>query len=127
MTESRQQRPVFFNLMRIQMPVGALTSIAHRITGMVLAFSIPFGIYVLDVSLQGPHGYAQVIAMLGIWPVKGALIVSAWALAHHLLAGIRHLLSDVDIGSQLPAARCSAWVVNVGGVVVALFAAGLLL
>jgi succinate dehydrogenase / fumarate reductase, cytochrome b subunit len=127
MAESRQQRPAFFNLLQIQMPVGALTSIAHRITGMLLAVGIPFGIYVLDVSLQGPHGYAQVIAMLGNWLGKSTLIVLAWALAHHLLAGIRHLLSDVDIGSQLPAARRTAWVVNVGGVAVALFAAGLLL
>jgi succinate dehydrogenase / fumarate reductase cytochrome b subunit len=127
MAQSRQQRPTFFNLLQIQMPLGALTSIAHRITGMLLAFSIPFGIYVLDVSLQGPLGYAQVIALLSKAPVKGALIVLAWVLAHHLLAGIRHLLSDVDIGSQLPAARRTAWVVNVGGVAVALFAAGLLL
>jgi succinate dehydrogenase / fumarate reductase, cytochrome b subunit len=127
MTQSRQQRPLFFNLLQIQMPVGALTSIAHRITGMLLAFSIPFGIHVLDVSLQGPLGYAQASEMLGRAPVKGALIVLAWALAHHLLAGIRHLLSDVDFGSQLPAARRSAWAVNVGGVAVGLFAAGLLL
>ena len=93
---------------------------------MLLAFSIPLGIYVLDVSLRS-LGYAQVSAMLGKAPGKGALIVLAWVLAHHLLAGIRHLLSDVDIGSQLPAARRSAWVVNVGGVAVALFATGLLL
>jgi len=45
-------------------------------------------------------------------------------LAHHLLAGIRHLLSDIDIGSQLPFARRSTWIVNVGGAAVALFAAG---
>jgi succinate dehydrogenase / fumarate reductase cytochrome b subunit len=45
-------------------------------------------------------------------------------LAHHLLAGIRHLLSDIDIGSQLPAARRSAWIVNFGGAAVALLAAG---
>jgi succinate dehydrogenase / fumarate reductase cytochrome b subunit len=48
-------------------------------------------------------------------------------LAHHSLAGIRHLLSDVDVGSQLHAARRSAWIVNVGAVVVALLAAGVLL
>ena len=127
MAESKKRRPVFFNLLQIQMPVGAVASIAHRITGVLLMVGIPFGIYVLDLSLQGPDGYAQVIAMLGHWPGKGALIVLAWVLAHHLLAGIRHLLSDVDIGSQLPTARRSAWAVNVGGVAVVLFAAGLLL
>ncbi len=126
MAKPKKRRPVFFNLLQIQMPVGAFTSIAHRITGLLLAFGIPFGIYALDVSLQGPQGYAQVIAMLGNWPGKGALIVLAWALAHHVLAGVRHLLSDIDIGSQLLAARRSAWVVNVGGMAVALLAAGLL-
>lgn len=44
------------------MPVGALTSITHRVTGIFLALSIPFSVYVLDLSLQGPQGYAQVIA-----------------------------------------------------------------
>jgi succinate dehydrogenase / fumarate reductase cytochrome b subunit len=43
------------------------------------------------------------------------------------LAGIRHLLSDIDIGSQLPAARRTAWIVNLGGLAVALLAAGALL
>jgi hypothetical protein len=37
---------------------------------------------------------------------------------------VRHLLSDIDIGSQLPAARRSAWIVNLGGAAVALAAAG---
>jgi len=127
MAKPNMRRPVFFNLLQIQLPVGALTSIVHRITGMLLMLGIVFGVYLLDVSLQGPLGYAQVIAMLGTVPVKGVLVVLAWALAHHQLAGIRHLLSDVDIGAHLPTARRSAWAVNVGGVVVALLVTGLLL
>lgn len=127
MAESKKRRPVFFNLAQIQMPVGALTSITHRVTGIVLAFGIPFGVYLLDLSLQGPQGYAQVIAWFDKFAFRAAAIVLVWALAHHLLAGIRHLLSDIDIGSELQAARCSAWIVNLGGVAVALLAAGVLL
>lgn len=119
-----KRRPVFFNLLQIQLPVGALTSIAHRITGVVLALGIPFGVYVLDLSLRGPQTYAQVTGMLDNWALRGAAIVFVWTLAHHLLAGVRHLLSDIDIGSRLPAARRSAWIVNLGGVAVALAAAG---
>lgn len=127
MARLKATRPVFFDLTKIQMPVGAVTSITHRVTGMLLVIGTPFCIYLLDMSLQGPPGYLQVMTLLDEMPVKGLLIVLAWALAHHLLAGVRHLLSDIDIGSQLPAARRSAWVVNVGGVAVALVAAGLLL
>ena len=124
---SELKRPVFFNLLQIQMPVGALTSITHRVTGVVLALAIPFTVYVLDLSLQGPQDYERAIVLLGHPVARGALLVLAWALAHHLLAGVRHLLSDIDVGSQLRAARRSAWAVNLGGLAVALLAAGVLL
>jgi succinate dehydrogenase / fumarate reductase, cytochrome b subunit len=122
--EATKRRPVFFNLMQIQMPVGALTSIVHRVTGVLLAISVPFGIYLLDLSLQDPHRYAQVTSLFDNRAFRAAAIVLVWVLAHHLLAGVRHLLSDIDIGSQLPAARRSAWVVNLGGIAVALLALG---
>jgi len=41
MTAPKRRRPVFFNLARIQMPVGALTSITHRVTGILLALGVP--------------------------------------------------------------------------------------
>lgn len=51
------RRAVFFNLTQIQMSVGAVTSITHRITGILLAISIPFCIYLLDQSLRDPQAY----------------------------------------------------------------------
>jgi succinate dehydrogenase / fumarate reductase cytochrome b subunit len=127
MRGDKTRRPVFLNLVRIQMPVGALTSITHRVTGILLALGIPFGIYILDQSLRGPESYTGLIDLFDQWVFKAPAIVLIWALAHHLLAGIRHLLSDIDVGSLLPAARRSAWIVNAGGLVVALLAAGALL
>lgn len=120
------RRPVFFNLTQIQMPVGAVTSIGHRITGILLAVGIPFCFYVLDLSLQSPQSYAQVTELFDQLIFKLALVLFVWALAHHLFAGVRHLLSDVGVGSRLPAARRSAWIVNLGALVVALFVAGAL-
>ena len=121
------RRAVFLDLVRIQMPVGALTSITHRVTGILLVLGIPFGVYILDQSLQAPASYTWLISLFDQWVFKASAIVLIWALAHHLLAGIRHLLSDIDIGSLLPAARRSAWIVNVGGLLVALLAVGALL
>lgn len=120
------RRAVFFNLTQIQMPVGALTSIVHRITGVLLAAGIPFSLYMLDQSLQNAQSYARVIELFDLWTFKVVALVFIWALAHHLLAGVRHLLSDIDIGSLLPVARRSAWIVNIGGLAVALLAAGAL-
>ena len=127
MGHSKRRRPVFFDLMQIEMPVGALTSITHRVTGILLAFGTPLGVYLLDLSLQSPGSYARVLGLFDEPAVRVAALLFVWALAHHLFAGIRHLLSDIDIGSQLPAARRSAWMVNLGGVAITVLAAGVLL
>ena len=124
---TRSARPVFLNLARIQMPVGALTSIWHRLSGILLAAGVPVGIYLLDLSLQNEQGFAEVTGLLRHGAVKVAIVLVVWALAHHVLAGVRHLLSDFDVGSPLRLARRSAWFVNLGGVAVALFATGSML
>ena len=123
----RRPRPAFLNLLQLQMPVGSITSIGHRISGVLLAASLPCLLWLLGESLRGADGYARVGAIFDHWAVRGVLVLWVWVLAHHLLAGIRHLLSDIDIGSRLQPARRSAWIVNVAGVVVALLAAGALL
>ncbi|MBS0335661.1 MAG: succinate dehydrogenase, cytochrome b556 subunit [Proteobacteria bacterium] len=127
MLRPENKRPVFFNPVLIQMPVGALTSIVHRVTGILLAAGIPFTIYILDLSLQSDQSWSRVVHLLDAWPFKAIAIVFIWALAHHLLAGVRHLLGDVDVGSGLISARRSAWMVNLGGLAVGLLAAGALL
>jgi succinate dehydrogenase / fumarate reductase, cytochrome b subunit len=124
---ARATRPVFLNPSQIQMPVGALSSILHRATGVLLAASVPFDVYLLDLSLRSAQTFATVTSWVALPAVKGVALVLIWALAHHALAGVRHLLTDISIGSTLNAARRSAWFVNLGGVVIALFAAGILL
>jgi succinate dehydrogenase / fumarate reductase cytochrome b subunit len=124
--KQKDRRPVFFNLTQIQMPVGSLTSIIHRLTGILLALGMPFTIYLLALSLQGPQGYAQVAGMFGKPAFKILALLFIWALTHHLLAGVRHLLSDIDIGSHLPTARRSAWIVNCSAAAIALLSAGAL-
>ena len=120
-------RPVFLNLTQIQMPVGALTSIGHRVSGILLAASVPIGVYLFDRSLQSEQGFVEVTGLLRHGAAKVVLVLVIWALAHHVLAGVRHLLSDFDVGSPLRPARRSAWFVNLGGLAVTLFAAGVLL
>jgi len=119
----RLRRPIFLDLMRIQMPVGALTSIGHRISGAVLAASVPMAVYLFGLSLRDAAGFAEVAGLFGRLAYKAAAVIVVWALAHHILGGVRHLLTDFDVGSPLRAARRSAWFVNLAGVVVALLAA----
>ena len=119
---ARTNRPVFLDPRHIQLPVGALASIGHRISGVVLAVGVPLVVYLLALSLRDEQSFALVSSQLRLLPVKAALVALVWALSHHVLAGVRHLLSDFDIGSPLQSARRSAWFVNVGGVALAVLA-----
>ncbi len=120
---TRRRRPVFLDLRHIAMPVGALTSIGHRISGVVLAVAVPVAIFLFARSLQGEAGFALVTAIAAHPAFKLAAVIAVWALAHHLLGGVRHLFSDFEFGSPLRSARKTAWFVNVAGLAVALLAA----
>lgn len=124
---SRSSRPVFLNPMQVKMPVGAWTSIGHRVAGMLLVAGVPVSVYLLDLSLRSEAAFAQVSALFGTIGVKALAVILFWALSHHLLAGVRHLFSDFNVGSPLAAARRSAWVVNACGVALTLLAAGVFL
>ena len=116
------QRPVHLNLTKIKLPIGGIMSIIHRATGVFMFLALPYLIYLLDLSLSGPDGFAA--AHASVHSVVGVLIVFLlmWSVAHHLLAGIRYLLIDVDMGVEKSIARQSAL-----GVVVAAPVLGLLL
>ncbi len=112
--------PVYLNLLRIRFPVGAVTSFAHRISGVLLFVVLPFLVYLLDISLQGPGGYADAVAILGNCWLRLGSAVFAWSLFHHLLSGVRFLLIDMEAGVTLKSARTSAWLVNLTGLVLTL-------
>lgn len=113
------RRPVYLDLQRIHLPVGGVVSILHRISGILLYVSTPFVAYLLELSLRSPEGFARAAALVQSWPVQLWLALAAWALCHHLLAGLRVLFIDFDIGIERQRARQSARWVLVGAVVLA--------
>lgn len=121
------RRARFLDLARIRFPVGAVCSIGHRASGVALAVAIPLLFALFARSLAGAEGYAEAARWLAPLPVRAALALVVWAFAHHLLAGVRHLLMDLGAGAALGAARASAWFVNLAGVAVGVLAAGVLL
>lgn len=121
-----QDRPVFLNLLRIRQPVTAVVSILHRITGVLLVLALPGLIYLLQTSLSGPEGFAQVATMLDSQIARLFGVLMSWALAHHLFAGIRFLVLDFDVGLNKSTARKTAWFVHLSAAMVAVIAAGAL-
>lgn len=95
------------------LPVTAVASITHRITGVVLFVGAGYLVYLLDLSLGSEAGFAKARAMLEGLPGRFALWAVLAALCYHLLAGFRHLLLDFHVGDSLAGGRRSSWLVLV--------------
>lgn len=124
--KSNNNRPIFLNLLRIRLPLGAVVSIVHRATGLVLLLAVPVVLYLLERSLRGPEDYRWVLSILETLPARVLGVIGLWAGAQHFFSGVRHLLQDADIGVELDRARLSAWLVWAASLsVVAIAAVGL--
>ena len=113
-----KQRPVNLDLLHIRMPVMAIVSILHRISGMLLIALLPFGIYLFELSLSSESGYNQVLDLLCSVPGKILMVVGMWLLSHHFCAGVRFLLIDIDLGVSKQGARTGAWLVHVAALTI---------
>lgn len=113
-------RPVDQGLLHSRLPVGAVVSVLHRATGVLLAIVFPALLYALSRSLHDERSFDAWRQVLESPGGRVLLAVAAWLLAHHLLAGIRHILLDLDIGAGLRVARASAYAILMVAAVTAL-------
>lgn len=95
------KRPVNLDLRKFHFPLPAITSILHRVSGVLIFIGIAFLLYGLDLSLSGRDGFAAVQAIMDGFFAKLIVWAILSALAYHLVAGIRHLLMDAGVGETL--------------------------
>ena len=106
------QRPVFLNLLQIRFPVTAIVSIGHRVTGILMIFSLPLWLWLLQHTLTSAESYARVLLIIDqVMLFKLALFVSIISVWYHVFAGIRHIVMDFGFGESMQQARVSAWLV----------------
>ena len=117
---NNNNRPRFLTLWQIRLPVTGVVSILHRIGGVLLLLAFPFLLYLFQLSLESAEGFAAVRQLFSGWPLQLLALLLSWLLLHHLFAGLRVMLIDMEWGSGLTAARRSAWLVLLAGIVVAL-------
>lgn len=118
-----KKRPININPLSIKLPIPALVSISHRISGIVVFLFIPFLLYILSLSLKSEENYADMIAWLQSPLIKFVLWAVGVGLFFHLVAGLRHLLMDLHLGETLRAGRLSAIIVFVLSALFAIWAA----
>ena len=110
------KRPKHLNLFKIRQPLPAVVSILHRISGALLFFSgIPLLLCGLQMLLQSSQSFEVLQDYLRNPVIKLALLLPLWFFLHHLCAGIRHVLLDLQIGIVLAQARTSSKLVLTAG------------
>ncbi len=103
-----RNRPKNLNLLTIRLPINAIVSIMHRMSGMALFMVLPLLLFALNASMQSQQSYVELSLMLKHWLLKLLLIALSWAFFHHFYAGLRHLAMDVHWMTSLQKARLSS-------------------
>ncbi|MGB7815895.1 MAG: succinate dehydrogenase, cytochrome b556 subunit [Methylotenera sp.] len=106
-----RNRPKNLNLFTIRLPINAVVSILHRVSGVALFLMLPFILLAFQRSVSSQNTYTALVELLNSRFIKLVLIGLAWAFFHHFFAGIRHLLQDVHWMTTLQKARFSGRVV----------------
>ena len=95
------KRPLSPHLQIYRPMLTMMMSIVHRITGAALYFGIVLFIWWLLAAAISPDYFAMVQAFFGHPIGKLILFGFTWALLHHMLGGLRHLLWDTGRGFGL--------------------------
>lgn len=117
-----QKRPVNLNLFTIRQPVPAIASILHRISGIILFLAIPYLIWILGQSLATESDFLALYDHFTSPLAKIITLIIVAPFIYHFLAGIRHLLMDINIGVDLKNGRLSAWITIILAIILTIIA-----
>ena len=93
-----RERPLSPHIQVYRWPLPMMMSIVHRITGVGLYFGTLLMAWWLIAAGEGPNAYSKVSGFLGSFVGRFILFGYTWALLHHMLGGIRHLIWDTGHG-----------------------------
>ena len=105
------KKPVYINLFKIQLPLSALLSISHRVSGIMIFFMVlPVFAYILNILLDSPASFISYIdAYNSSIFLRTFVLFNILIFEYHVIAGIRHMLMDFHLISEtLSASNTSA-------------------
>jgi succinate dehydrogenase / fumarate reductase cytochrome b subunit len=113
----KNNRPVNLDLRTIRLPVSAVASIIHRITGVGLFVALAFVMWALNLSLSSEAGFEKVagvmnhpFAKLITWGIVSFFV-------YHLIAGIKHLCMDVGYFEEKESGALASKVIMIVSVI----------
>lgn len=104
-----KQRPLSPHLQIYSPLINMVMSILHRITGASLYLGTMLLAWWLVAAAIGPDYFNFVNGLFGTLLGKLVLLGYTWALIHHMLGGIRHLIWDTGRGFDLGSVNALSW------------------
>ncbi len=112
--ENRGNRPLSPHLQIYRLQLTMVLSIFHRMTGVGLALGAVLVVWWLMAAAISPGYFAVVDGLLTSWLGYLVLLGMTWALAYHLLNGIRHQFWDMGYGFEMETVNRSGIAVVIG-------------
>jgi succinate dehydrogenase / fumarate reductase, cytochrome b subunit len=94
-------RPLSPHLQIYRPMLTMMMSIAHRLTGAALYFGVILLVWWLSAAAISESYFALVQGVFAHWFGRIVLLGFTWALVHHMLGGLKHLLWDTGRGFDL--------------------------
>ena len=115
-------KPVYINLFKIQLPLSALLSISHRVSGIMIFFMVlPVFAYILSLLLDSPTSFMSFMdAYNSSIFLRTFVLFNILIFEYHVIAGIRHMLMDFHLISEtLSASNISAKIALIVFIIIA--------
>ena len=111
----RRARPLSPHLGIYRMAMTMAMSIVHRITGAGLYIGVLLLAWFLIAASSDAATFAVFSGFIESIVGRTILFGFTWALFHHMLGGIRHMVWDAGYGMDAPARDQFAWATLIGG------------
>ena len=109
----KKERPQFRNihvteLSNYRMAIGAIVSILHRISGIIIFALLPGILYMLELSLRSEMSYAYFQGIASHWFVKVITLGLVWVFMQNFCPGILLVFGNVHVAAGKEPARNTA-------------------
>ena len=112
---SRRPRPLSPHLSVYRPTMTMAMSFAHRVSGCALYVGVLLLAWFLIAVSADASTFAIFSGFIGSFIGQVVLFAATWALFHHLVGGVRHIIWDAGYGLDAPLRDQMAWATLIGG------------
>ena len=113
--KEKDNRPVYLNILTINLPIIGISSFLHRVSGFVLFSTYLVLVWMLNRSLTSEEEFVQLLSDLrNNFYLKILIFLISITIFYHSLIGIKKLITDFfGVGEQLKSGSIISWIYNV--------------